>query len=289
MFRERTNTRPALALRAKRSSAPLRKHANLAAGYATPVVFDHGSWAARHGSLRRGRFVAVLAIVIVVALFALAGGSVTSAAVASCPPTKPFIGGAPSRSLLSIVGVLRRRATPADTLPSGLRRILSTPPFQRSGSHEKFFAHYIRRGRVVAGTSYYLIPALISGCGRAAARGRQGIIIAAVGRAGTSVGGDVDATRIESGQAYGSAGGPRPQTTVEMLVPDGVAAVTMHYPAGNAGGSNSHHAPAFTTTTRPVGNVIVVTIPRSFDRLMAPMTMTWRAATGKTVKTFSRL
>ena len=267
---------------------PVSLHAIPAAGYAVPVVFDHGSWAARHGSLGRGRFVAVLAIVVVAALVAMAGASVTSAAVASCRPTKPFIAGAPSRSLLSILGVLRRPATRADTLPSNVTKILSTPPFQQFGRHE-YFAHYIRRARVVAGTSYYLIPALISSCGSAAARGRQGIIIAAVGRAGTSVGGDVDATRIEGGLAYGSEGGPRSQASVEMLVPDRVAAVTLRYPAGKAGGSNSHHAPAFTTTTRPVGNVIVVTIPRSFDRLIAPMTMTWRAATGKTVKTFRRL
>jgi len=38
-----------------------------------------------------------------------------------------------------------------------------------------------------------------------------------------------------------------------------------------------------------VGNLMVVTISRGRNRLMAPMTMTWRAANGRTVNTFSSL
>ena len=74
-----------------------------------------------------------------------------------------------------------------------------------------------------------------------------------------------------------------------MLVPDGVASVTLHYPAGKIGGFDQHHASAFTATTNVVGNLLVVTVPRGGNRLMAPMTMTWRSASGTTVKTFTSL
>ena len=74
-----------------------------------------------------------------------------------------------------------------------------------------------------------------------------------------------------------------------MLVPDGVAAVTLRYSAGPVGGFNHHHAPAITINTKIVGNLMVVTVPRSGNRLAALMTMTWRAASGSIVKTFDTL
>jgi hypothetical protein len=49
------------------------------------------------------------------------------------------------------------------------------------------------------------------------------------------------------------------------------------------------HAPAFTVTTNIVGNLLVVTIPRGGNRLLAPMTMTWRSANGTIVKTLHTL
>jgi hypothetical protein len=105
---------------------------------------------------------------------------------------------------------------------------------------------------------------------------------------GSAGGGAGTAAAIEQGSAYitlGSFG----HTTVESLVPDGVVTVTLHYPAGKVGGFDRSHAPAFTTTTRVIGNLLVVSVPRSGNRLMAPMTMTWRAASGATVKTFGQL
>jgi hypothetical protein len=74
-----------------------------------------------------------------------------------------------------------------------------------------------------------------------------------------------------------------------MLVPDEVAAVTLHYPAGKIGGFDRHHAPAFTITTNVVGNLVIVTVPRAGNRLDHPQPMIWRAAGGTIVKTFSRL
>jgi hypothetical protein len=62
-----------------------------------------------------------------------------------------------------------------------------------------------------------------------------------------------------------------------------------HYPAGKIGGFDRHHAPAFTTTTTVVGNLMVVSVSRGGNRLNAPMTMTWRGPAGTIVRTFNRL
>jgi hypothetical protein len=91
-------------------------------------------------------------------------------------------------------------------------------------------------------------------------------------------GGAGDAAEIEQGSAFGGTGGFG-HTTIQGLVPDGVA----------SGGFDRRHAPAFTTTTNVVGNLLSVTIPRGGNRLTAPMTMTWRAADGDIIKTFHRL
>jgi hypothetical protein len=101
-------------------------------------------------------------------------------------------------------------------------------------------------------------------------------------------GGAGDAAEIEQGSAFGGTGGFG-HTTIQGLVPDGVASVTLYYPAGKIGGFDRRHAPAFTTTTNVVGNLLSVTIPRGGNRLTAPMTMTWRAADGDIIKTFHRL
>jgi hypothetical protein len=93
---------------------------------------------------------------------------------------------------------------------------------------------------------------------------------------------------IERGTAYGTEGSLA-HTTIQTLVPDGVATVTLAYPAGKIGGFDHQHAPAFTITTNVVGNFVVATVPRSGDRLVAPMTMAWRTAGGTIVKTFRRL
>jgi hypothetical protein len=66
------------------------------------------------------------------------------------PVTFTFSEGAPSRALLSLLGVLRRPATAADRLPQGF-----------GGGQPgtlAIYSRYIRRARVVDGASYYLIP-----------------------------------------------------------------------------------------------------------------------------------
>jgi hypothetical protein len=74
-----------------------------------------------------------------------------------------------------------------------------------------------------------------------------------------------------------------------MVVPDGVAHVTLHFPAGPANGFHKNIiSPAVTVTTSPVGNVVVVRVPRSGGTI-GRATMTWRAANGHIIKTFNRL
>jgi hypothetical protein len=219
--------------------------------------------------------------VVAVTLVAVAGSSPAPRSVAACTQPRPFIGGAPSHSLLSILGVLRRPATPADALPDNVRVVLAQPLAR------EIFVNYIRRARVISGTAYYVMPILYAGCESSS----EDMMLVEVHSDGSgSRGGGVhgNAALMEQGDGWGFLGSFG-RTTVQMLVPDGVARVTLRYPAGTIGGSDRNHAPAFTVTTNVVGNLLVVTVPRGGARLQAPMTMIWRAASGKTVKAFSSL
>jgi hypothetical protein len=195
--------------------------------------------------------------------------------------------GTPSRSLLSILGVLRRPATKADALSGSLFSFFTSGGAARVRG-EEIFVRYVRRARVIGDRSYYLIPSVFSGCGVLKLTGEGITVWRQDGGGGGSGGGDADASEIEQGEAYASES-VFTHTSITMLVPDGVATVTLQYPAGRVGGFNTHHAPAFTATAKVVGNVFVSTLPRGGMRLRAPMTMIWRAANGATVKTFHRL
>jgi hypothetical protein len=188
--------------------------------------------------------------------------------------------GKPERSLLSILGVLRRAPTAADRLPSGV------------GGTGKVFVHYIRLTQVIDGSAYYIYPAL-QGC----SPGHEGIDNTAVnvdighGLRGGVGGGGANAADIEAGEDA-STGPPGSDTsaTVTMIVPDGVAAVTLRYPAGRASGYSPKISPPFAVTAAPVGNELVVKVPRSAGGgpIWKP-TMIWRGAGGRTLRVFHRL
>jgi hypothetical protein len=77
-----------------------------------------------------------------------------------------------------------------------------------------------------------------------------------------------------------------PGTVLSGVVPDGVASVTLHFPARLDG---THPAPSVTVTARPVENVFVVRVPRrvipqAFGGT-APVLITWRAANGTVIRT----
>ncbi len=192
--------------------------------------------------------------------------------------------GAPSRSLLSILGVLRRPATAADAGSGIVAR----------GFISGVFVHYIRLARVVDGSPYYIYPGIVGGCGTGETP-HEGIMELATnvdlghGLRGGSGGGGATATAIEQGKDASSSGLPGSATSsmITMVVPDGVAKVTLRYPAGRASGYSPKISPAFTTNTTPVGNLVVVTLPRSNP--LQHGTIIWRSADGRVIKTFDGL
>ncbi|MGH2904495.1 MAG: hypothetical protein ACRDK7_13065 [Solirubrobacteraceae bacterium] len=273
-----------------------------------PQAPDAGVIEEARARQRRQRGIAgavmLAAVAIAVVLFVFAGGGGTSRPAAApmpgkYPPSKPArpsqasclskgraLQGAPSRSLLSILGVLRRPATAADALPQSLAG---------HGLTRGVFVNYIRRTQVVNGSPYYLYPAIIGGCG--VEPEHQGIMDLAThvnighGLIGGGGGGGATVSEIERGMSFGS-GPPASATsaTITMVVPDGVASITLRYPAGRASGYSPKISPPFTITTAPVNNELVVTIPRSSGSSRPRgMRMIWRAANGHTIRTFNRL
>jgi len=189
--------------------------------------------------------------------------------------------GAPSKSLLSILGVLRRPATAADA-GSGITA---------RGLIGGVFVHYIRRARVVGGSPYYVYPAVVGGCGTGE-KPREGIGELATrvdlggGLIGGTGGGGATAALIEDGQDAGSGPpGSSTSATITLVVPDAVAKVTLRYPAGPASGYSPKISPPFTVTTTPVENLVVVGVPRSSP--LQRGTMIWRAANGRIIKRFN--
>jgi hypothetical protein len=195
----------------------------------------------------------------------------------SCPPAKS-LQGRPSRSLLAILGVLRRPAVAADAIHI----------FQ-GGFTRGVFVRYIRRARVADGGRYYLYPVIVGECGTRE-RPHQGIMELAQnvdighGLIGGSGGGGETAREIEQGRAAGSGPpGSSTSATVTMVVPDGVAAVTLRYPAGRASGYSPKISPAVTLTAKPVENLLLVRVPRSNP--LGRATMVWRGPRGRVIKT----
>ena len=70
------------------------------------------------------------------------------------------------------------------------------------------------------------------------------------------------------------------------VVPDGVASVTLHFPARLDG---THQASSVSVTARPIENVFVVRVPRRVTPQAfggsAPVWITWRAANGTVIRT----
>jgi hypothetical protein len=201
---------------------------------------------------------------------------------ASCGPGHSgALQGAPSKSLLSILGVLRRPAAPADA-GSGITA---------QGFTSGVFVHYIRRARVIDGSPYYVYPAIVGGCGTGEPP-HEGImevgknIDLGHGLIGGTGGGGATAAQIEAGDDAGSGPpGSSTSATITMVVPDRVAKVTLHYPAGPASGYSPKISPPFTVTATPVENLVVVSVPRSSP--LQRGTMVWRAANGGLIKTFN--
>jgi len=252
----------------------------------------------RHRGLAAAGVITVGAIAALLLGFAGGGGShpgsatvpagrLPSRTARSSPAACGHVGalkGAPSKSLLSILGVLRRPATAADAASGIVAR----------GFISGVFVHYIRLARVVDGSPYYVYPGIVGGCGTGEPP-HQGIMELAKnvdlghGIIGGTGGGGATAAAIERGADASSSGQPGSSTssTITMVVPDGVATVTLRYPAGRASGYSPKISPAFTITTAPVGNLVVATLPRSNP--LQQDTVIWRSAAGRVIKTIDGL
>jgi hypothetical protein len=210
---------------------------------------------------------------------------------ASCGGGGKALQGRPSSSLLSILGVLRRPASASDVLPPYVRSNLIG-----TGLVRDVFVRYIRRTRVVDGSSYYVYPAMVGECGTGEAL-HEGIMDRATnvdlgdGLIGGVGGGGASAASIEQGRDVGTGPpGSSTSATITMIVPDGVASVTLDYPAGRASGYSPKVSPPFTLTTAAVENEVVVRVPRTGGpESTGGMTMIWRASGGRVIKRFDRL
>jgi hypothetical protein len=220
------------------------------------------------------------------------------------------IHGSPNRALTSILGVLRRPSTPADRLSA--REVLGSPV--------QVYAGAARRALRVHGVAYYVIPARedpaagqpsarcfavqrtaldallpkIPASLRAPTRVLQAQLIAVDRRLiserpydmictatrshnSGSVGcGDTAAQVRRSGTGLQENG-----ATFSGVVPDGVASVTLRFPA-----SAGHPA---TSVTGPVtSNVFAVPSGRQADGARDEPTVIWRARDGQVLRTITQ-
>jgi hypothetical protein len=109
------------------------------------------------------------------------------------------------------------------------------------------------------------------------------------GAIGATGGGGASAADIEQGKDF-ETGPPGSSTssTVTMIIPDGVANVTLRYPAGRASGYSPKISPPISITTTVVNNEVVVRVPRSGGGgAIQHAKMIWRAANGHISKTFN--
>jgi len=172
---------------------------------------------------------------------------------------------APSAKLLSTLGVLRRAKAPSDALPTSF----SGPPPLGEG----LYVNYIRRARVVAGTSYYVIPVKNAGHTDRCPRTEEAFL---TGIGPTGISGSIGASQAEiaRGEAVGTVGSDR-ASVVSGIVPDGVAKVILRYPT-------SPRRRGIIVTAVPSENVFVASVSRGAS---SPRTIVWRSVSGTTLKT----
>jgi hypothetical protein len=127
---------------------------------------------------------------------------------------------------------------------------------------------------------------------RSTAQSAEGIAVVVVAPSHDATGPRVDAysattTQFQQSGAISQAGLQSGSSTVlSGVVPDGVASVTLHFPARFGG---AHPAPPLTVTAIAVENVFVVRVPRSFIAQAfggtTPDSIKWRAADGTVIRT----
>jgi hypothetical protein len=127
---------------------------------------------------------------------------------------------------------------------------------------------------------------------RSTIRNAEGIAVVVLSHTHSASGPRIDAysattTRLKQSGAISQTGFQSGTSTVlSGVVPDGVASVTLHFPARLGGASPP---PPLSVTARPVENVFVVRVRRSFKPQAFGGTtadsITWRAANGTVIRT----
>jgi hypothetical protein len=255
----------------------------------------------------------VLAAALVVVSVSVAGAFLTSVHSAKRPSSgtlstnqacgakaaRRLSQGAPPNSLLSILGVLRRPQRPQDLLPARLQPRdlrgdathsmlppLAVRPHNGEASRARFtfgslyqYSRYVRRARVFAGGSYYLIPLVAvpdptrsNRCSHPYFAGVELYLF----RGGTGFGGCCDEVAgILAGHAS-SESGDAGRTLLTFLVPDRVASVTVYFRA--------RQGPRTTIRTTPVGNVVSVILPISSLQEPFRVRSVWHSEGGRIIK-----
>jgi hypothetical protein len=215
--------------------------------------------------------------------------------------------GAPDSEMLSTLGVLRRSATPVDTL---------RPFLHAAGLNvaHGIYVRYVRLARTYRGTSYYIVPAADIGsmdaqcvaAGRAALRKGLSHVPVALRRVVAQQGdaqlvevgpgegvflntatayhqerGDGSPVRIQDirtqGGDFGFDGDGGVNLTLSGIVPDGVASVTITI-------ARNGERPQ-TVAGRPVGNVLVVPLRvPARGPIFGQATMVWKASDGHVIR-----
>lgn len=220
---------------------------------------------------------------------------------------------APSRTLLSVLSVLRRPATAADRLPAGFGN-------GAMGRGSVVYHRYIRRARVVDGVSYYLVPERVEPppnavplrCYAEQRAALQSLVAplpptkrAAVMRSGTqmltqerqaSAGlprGPYDGIEIVAGSGASCCDGASSlehQVSVGIhgqtaygLVADGVASVTLYYAHADSQDPLTIIAKATHTVTATVTDNMYVVNVGQWGR---PAAVVYRAANGAVLRRF---
>ena len=104
------------------------------------------------------------------------------------------------------------------------------------------------------------------------------------GGGGGGTAAEIEAHGMWSSESGGTGADPA-RTLFAGLVPDGVATVTLHYPAGKLGGFSRRSGPALTVTAHVVNNVVLISVERAGAQAIGTVTTTWRAAGGTIIKT----
>lgn len=227
------------------------------------------------------------------------------------PPRPTLSEGTPSRETLSILGVLRRPAARTD-LPRVPHASQPLYPIDANS----VYVRYVRRALVKDRVSYYIIPAasvvedpqfsarcratqvavLRSETPRIPAEDRSStlalqarwlalfahtqptggaVCLSDFAASGAGGGTCSTAAEVERSGEMESEG-----STLSGIVPDGVATVSLHYPAAKG-------LPALTVTTGVAGNLFAASVSRMAETGNWPPTITWRSATGQVIKTIS--